>query len=529
MIKFIKLIKLNFTKGAILSVMAIYIVINITNFNKSKIFYGDSVSYYAYLPAIIVHNDVTLSFVKENPEKYAKKTFSLVKGPNDNVIIKASCGIAIVLTPFFFMGHVFSLISDYEANGFSIPYKVAIMLGMLVYITIGLFFLGKILKRFFSDLTTGITLLILGAGTNLLCFSTIQAGVSHAYSFVFLIFYIYLVIKWYEKQDLLTTILLGLTGGLIVLIRPNNILILLILIFYDIKSVKDLSTRLIFFIKNYRLIFLMVLFSIVVWIPQFLYWEKISGQFIYNSYMDSQFNFDKPQIINQFFSYRKGWLLYSPLITLAFVGLVSLYKNLRCFFWPTVLLLSINIYVLSSWYAWWFAGSFGSRGYIDIYAMLAFPIAAFTEKIIKWGKKATIIFSVVLILFISLNIVQTIQYARGYIHLIAMTKEAYWSQFLRFGFGENFNNYLLFPNYKNARKGIYDRRLDYTYKDKLMLKNDSLIRIKMEEIRKSEKTMDLVREKALKKGVSVEQMLWLYAQWIFEHELDRRKEQKILK
>ena len=332
MIKFFKRFKLNFTNGAILTTLLIYIVINITDFNKSKIFYGDSLSYYAYLPALFIHHDVTLSFAKENPEKYDGKMFYLLKGPNDDYIIKASSGIAIVLTPFFLMGHMFALISDYEANGFSKPYKVAIMLGMLVYITIGLFFLGKILNRFFTGLTTGITLFVLGAGTNLLCFSTIQAGVSHAYSFVLLIFYIYLVIKWYEKQGILTTILLGLTGGLIVLIRPTNIFILLILIFYDIKSFKDLSIRLIFFIKNYQLVILMALLSFLVWVPQFLYWKEISGQYIFNSYGDSDFNFDKPQIINQLFSYRKGWLLYSPLMALAFAGLVSIYKNLRTFF-----------------------------------------------------------------------------------------------------------------------------------------------------------------------------------------------------
>lgn len=520
--------RLNFTTWAILTILIIFIVINLTNFNKSKIFFGDSLSYYAYLPALFIHHDLTLNFANENPEKYDGKMFYLLKGPNGNYIIKASSGIAIVLTPFFLLGHLYALLSDYEANGFTLPYKVAIMLGMLAYILVGLILLGKILKRYVSDLSAGITLLVVGAGTNLLCFSTIQAGVSHGYSFVFLIFYINLVLKWYVKQDVLTTILLGLTGGLIVLIRPTDILVVLILVFYDIKTLNDLSARLLFFIRNYLLIFLMIFFSILVWVPQFLYWKEISGQFIFNSYLDPKFYFDNPQIINQLFSYRKGWLLYSPLMVLAFIGMVSLYKNIRSFFWPSLLLLILNIYVLSSWYSWWFAGSFGSRGYIDIYAMLAFPIAAFTDQIIKWGKKATIIFSVVVALFISLNIVQTIQYARGYIHLIAMTKEAYWSQFLRFGFSEHFNDYLLFPNINNSTKGIYDRRLDYTFEEYSLLSNDSLIENKIKRIRGSEKYMELIRDKAKKKGVSIEQMLRLDAEWLIKYEIDSQKEKKIL-
>ena len=40
--------------------------------------------------------------------------------------------------------------------------------------------------------------------------------------------------------------------------------------------------------------------------------------------------------------------------------------------------------------------------------------------------------------------------------------------------------------------------------------------------------MNFIREKALKKGVSIEQMLWYDAQWIINHNLDKQKEQKIL-
>ncbi|MCD4694686.1 MAG: hypothetical protein K8S16_00490 [Bacteroidales bacterium] len=523
-----KLTQINLIKGSILITVIVYIIINITNFNKSKIFYGDSLTYYAYLPAIFVHNDVTLEFARENPQKYNGIMFHLVEGPNGNYVIKTSCGMAMAVSPFFLLAHGYASLTKYEANGFSNPYKVAVMLSVLTYILIGLYFLGKILKKYYSELTVGITILILGIGTNLLCFSTIQAGVSHAFSFVFLIFYIYLVIKWYEKQTIVTTLLLGLVGGFIVLIRPSNILILLILILYNITSFKDLKDRFYFFLKNYWLILIMAFFSFLPWIPQFLYWKEISGHYIFNSYLDGQFNWDSPQIIKQLFGYRKGWLVYSPLMSLTFIGLYFLYKDNKRFFWPTLIFLATNLYMISSYYSWWFGGGFGIRAYIDSYALFAFPIAAITERITKSNKIIFVTYLAVLLWFFTLNIVQTVQYARGYIHLIAMTKEAYWAQFMRFSLSENYNDYLLFPNYKNARKGISDPRLDYTYEENLMLKNDSIIGIKMEELRGSEKYMDIIREKALKKGVSLEQMLWYEAQWIIEYELDRSKEQKTL-
>ncbi|MCD4698411.1 MAG: hypothetical protein K8S16_19470 [Bacteroidales bacterium] len=520
--------KIDLIKGSILITLIIYIILNITYFNKSKIFYGDSLTYYAYLPALFVHNDVTLEFAREDPQKYNGKMFHLVEGPNGNYVIKTSSGMAIAVSPFFLLAHGYASLTIHEANGFTKPYKLAVMLSVLVYILLGLTFLGKILKRYYSELTVGITILIVGIGTNLLCFSTIQAGVSHAFSFVFLIFYIYLVIKWYEKQSIKTTILLGLVGGFIVLIRPSNILILIILIFYNVNTFKDLKDRFLFFIKNYWLILIMVFFSILPWIPQFMYWKEISGQYVFNSYFDGQVNWDKPQTIKQLFGYRKGWLVYSPLMSLTLIGLYFLYKRNKKFFWSTSIFLVLNIYFISSYYSWWFGGGFGIRAYIDSYAMFTFPIAAITEKIVKSNKKIIAIYFAVLLWFFTLNIVQTIQYAHGYIHLIAMTKEAYWAQFMRFSLSENYNDYLLYPNYKNARKGISDPRLDYTYEEYLMLKNDSIIGLKMEVLRGSEKYMEMIQEKAVKKGVSLEQMLWYEAQWIIEYELDRSKEQKIL-
>ncbi|MCD4698408.1 MAG: hypothetical protein K8S16_19455 [Bacteroidales bacterium] len=109
-----------------------------------------------------------------------------------------------------------------------------------------------------------------------------------------------------------------------------------------------------------------------------------------------------------------------------------------------------------------------------------------------------------------------------------MTKDTYWAQFLKFDLDENYNDYLLFPNYRNAHDGIYTPELDYTYKDNLYLENDSVIQLKMNEIRNSEKYMDIIREKARKKGVSEEQMLWYDAQWIINYNLDQDKKKKML-
>jgi hypothetical protein len=512
--------KINLTIALIL---VSYIYVSNSLYFKSKIFFGDSISYYTYLPALLIHHDITLKFAAEDPGKYDGKMFYLFRGPNGNYIIKASSGLAWMLLPFFLIAHVYAQLTQWEANGFTEPYKVAIIIGTLIYVLIGLKLLSKILLRYFSEKSTVITLLIIGVGTNLMAYSTIMAAIPHAHMFVFIIVYFYLVIKWYEKPSWKYTILLGLVGGLVVLTRPNYITVILLLLFYDIKRFTDIWPRVKFLFSKFHLIFVMFLFSLTFWIPQFLYWKMISGHFIVDSYQGASFNFDNPQVISQLFSYRKGWLLYTPMMIFAFVGLYTLYHSAREVFIAVVLFLIANIYVLSSWYAWWFAGSFGSRGYVNAYGILALPIASMVAYILSRKMLIQIGFYLILTFFTFLNIFQMYQYSYRYIHQIAMTKKAYWSQFLRWGHTDNFTDYLIFPNVDYALKGIYDPRLDYTYKEWYRMEDKVLIKRLADTIRKNPEWLKAVEEKAKARDIHIDKMLELDAWWTIKSEIDNQK------
>lgn len=102
-----------------------------------------------------------------------------------------------------------------------------------------------------------------------------------------------------------------------------------------------------------------------------------------------------------------------------------------------------------------------NKSIIDYEWEYIIPIAALTNKVLKSHKTLIIIYVLILVSLISLNIIQTLQYTCGYIHLIVMTKDTYWAQFLKFDLDENYNDYLLFPNYRNAHDGIYTPETAY--------------------------------------------------------------------
>jgi hypothetical protein len=232
--------------------------------------------------------------------------------------------------------------------------------------------------------------------------------------------------------------------------------VLLIIPLYGIKTFKDLKMQLASIFSDWGKILAMIAAFITVWLPQFFYWRYVSGKFFYFSYgeIGGKFFFDNPQLYKFLFSYEKGWLVYTPLMLVSIIGLIFLYKNNRKVFWPTLTITISSIYILSSWWSWWFGGAFGQRSMVDFYGILALPLAALIQyfsqkKILKY------IISGLLIILASYNIFQTVQYHKGAIHYWWMNKEAYWETFLKIKPTEKYWHVIKFPDYEKARKGIY--------------------------------------------------------------------------
>ena len=107
----------------------------------------------------------------------------------------------------------------------------------------------------------------------------------------------------------------------------------------------------------------------------------------------------------------------------------------------------VFIYVIFSWRAWWYGGSFGCRPLIESLAFLSLPLASTIEYFYLTPHKIKkAIYFVLLTLIIFLNIFQTYQYSMGLIHYGDMTKEYYWRVFMKTTFDRAQNQkYLLKP------------------------------------------------------------------------------------
>ena len=78
--------------------------------------------------------------------------------------------------------------------------------------------------------------------------------------------------------------------------------------------------------------------------------------------------------------------------------------------------LGIAIYVVFSWWTWWYGGSFGSRPMIDYYGLMAFPMAALIQKLAETKWWIRIVTTTVFVFFIYLNQFQMSQYRTSLLH-----------------------------------------------------------------------------------------------------------------
>lgn len=396
----------------------------------------DVYGYYLYLPATFIYHDLPLrnenKWLEETNSKYymTPNFYQAHKQENGNQVIIFPMGWAIAYSPAFFCAHVYAKLSGYPADGFSPPYQWALYFMSLLYMIIGVFLLRKILLHFFNDKLSAITLALIVVGTNYFFQAGIDPTMPHNMLFTLNCAIIWFTIKFYEQLKIKHAVTLGLLLGWAILCRPTEILWALLPLLWGVYNKETIKAKIIFIKTNFKLIFILVLTILITGFIQMIYWKYVTGNwFSYNR--GEKLSFTDPYTLQFLFSYKKGWLLYTPMIIFAIIGFYNLYKNKRELFFPFLLFCLLNVYILSCWEAWWYGETFSQRPVVEMYGLMALPLGYFVFDLMrKKFLKRIFVFSV-LSLVLLLNLFQIWQFCNGIISTERMTKKYYWSVFLK--------------------------------------------------------------------------------------------------
>jgi len=424
--------------------------------DEKRVIEWDAISYYAYLPAAFIYNDLSLSF-SDNYQGPHNFTVWPEKGPGGKYVIKTTMGLSILWSPFFLAGHGAALLTGADAGGYSPPYKFFLLVSALFFLAVGLIYLRRILLLHSSDIVTAMVLAAFVIGTNLYWYTLYQGTMSHVYSFALINAFIWYSIKWNnnERRGSWQAIRLGLLLGLITLIRPTNIIIVIIFLLYGVTSAVSLRQRFRQAVTDYRLLAVIAIAAVAVWVPQMIYWREMTGQWLWFSYgTDERFFFGEPAIIKGLFSWRKGFFIYTPLMIFAFSGIITLWKRKSPYALAVTVFVPMNIYLIFSWWCWWYGGGLGQRAFIDSYALMAVSSASLLSAGMYAGKKlVSHPLVAAFIILTSMGVFYNFQYYHGAIHWDSMTRKAYFDSFGRISPSGKFNQLLEAPDYDKAREG----------------------------------------------------------------------------
>jgi hypothetical protein len=454
--------KLN--KLSIIFILAVtcFIVISMDawrNWHKGQnTFSWDVANYYAYLPAYFGNNG---SFEFNNP---AFVDDYLPKFPGDGKHIpKTTYGLALLYSPWYALGYKVAINQNDPRDGFSEPFATVLHWGTIFYTLLGLILLRNFLIKFYSEKVTTITLSVIFLGTSLFYYGVSIPEAPHSNLFLLFSAFLLVTYHWYQKQRFSLSVLLGFLLGLISIIRPTDLMIVFVFVFWSTEEKFSLKNKLMFFLKHYKHILIMMVAAILVWLPQMLFWKARTGQYLYFSYPGEQFFWGDPQIFNVLFSYRKGLFVYTPLIAFAFIGFFFMRNQLKGIRVVLLVLILLNIYIVSCWWDWFFGGCFAARAFVQHFAYLSIPLASlmafvFETSASKIWSGALKLFTLLLVfLGIALNLFQSMQYTNGLIHHNSMSKKTYWLVFGKYKLNEQeqgeFWGSLKEPDYEKLRSG----------------------------------------------------------------------------
>lgn len=346
-------------------------------FNYHSEIWGDKAGYYVYLPLTFIY-----SFsAEELPEGIVSKTGNGFKIEKNQVFTKYSTGVSVLQTPFFLTAHAIAPALRMKQDGFSPIYHWAINVAAIFYLFLGIFFLFKTLKSHFKESSVLFGIVCIVLGTNLYYYSIDETGMSHIFSFAMNCAFLYFItnsnylIKFGFKKNLLLGVLIGLT----LLVRPSNILFLLVGIVLFPKQYIPIQERVKqLFIPKKILPLLIGVFLISI--PQMFYWHYTSGNLIQDSYTGESFNFLNPELIKFWFASKSGLFSYNPIYLILIVfTIVQIIKKDRNSAIIGIAFIAVSLF-FSSWWDWSFGCSMGSRNFVEYSPILIIPLIATIDK-----------------------------------------------------------------------------------------------------------------------------------------------------
>jgi hypothetical protein len=395
----------------------------------------DAGGYYWYLPSIFIYKDLKGQKFKDKVLNQYQPTppdnfqYSFKHKGSGNYVIRYTMGTAILESPYFFIAHLIAKPLGYPADGFSPPYQFMIYMGGIFFALLGLWYLRKLLLFYYRDNIVAILLFLLVFGTNYLNYAGIDVGMTHTWLFTIYVFILLNTHYYYQSFKKKYILRLGALIGLISLIRPPEIIAILIPMLWGLNSIsiKSFKQRLLLFKSQWKSLLVSAFLCGTILSLQSFYWKYATGQWFVYTYQNQGFSWLSPHFKQYALNYQCGWLWYTPIMFMALAGILVFARSDTNKV-AIISMIIINYYIVAAWDAW----DYGGRAMVQNYPLLLFPLGSllvFLSKKKLWAILATPL----LVICVYFNLWWTYQAHKGsLIGSVPATRSYYWATALRF-------------------------------------------------------------------------------------------------
>ncbi len=389
----------------------------------------DVSGYYLYLPALFIYRDIKeLKWKPAIDAKYypSSSPYQAYQHRSGNQVLKYTAGLAILYSPFFLIAHSIAIPLGYEADGYSRVYQFFISLGSIVWAFAGLWYFRKWILKFFDEWSTSLILVIIVFATNYFDYASITGAMSHNYLFTLYAILLYSIDNFYSSNKNHWFYLSCFVTGLMVLIRPTEIISILLLIGWQTDNIKSLTSRIHHLLRSQKRLLIGCLCFLFFPLVQSVYWKYVAGEWIVYSYQEFGFSWlEGHHILQGLFSYRAGWLVYTPVMILSLAGMFYALRKTDQNKRLNLLFILLSLYLTFAWDEWTYGGSLSQRALVQHYPIMAFPMAVLIKDIISQPRLKYILY-----FFIGIcafyNLWLTHQAHRGGIYAAGMMNKTYF-------------------------------------------------------------------------------------------------------
>jgi hypothetical protein len=406
---------------------------------------GDGVGYYAFARAPLIQHNLDFAPDYEHANEgfrearldasgVPKPEFRTANGHLDNHF---TVGPAILWTPFLLIAHAGvraarALGSHVAANGFSLPYLLAMAFGTLVYGFAALLLSYRVACQFIAERWALLATIAIWWASSLPVYMYFNPSWSHAHSAFTVALFFWYWLRTRGERTVAQWFTLALLAGLMMNVYYPNALVLALLIpealacyRVDFKVVNGASQKTARLFASHCLFGAVVLVSLL---PTFLTRYVVYGGFLQTGYVPiSQWAWRSPWFLALLFSANHGLFSWTPLLLIATAGLFLFWRRFPAVGISVICVLLVFYYFMASYPDWAGISSYGNRFFVSLTVFFVLGLAVVLDAIASHFRSrvlASACLGTVLCLFIVWNLGLIFQWGA---HLIPARGPVSWS------------------------------------------------------------------------------------------------------